>query len=469
MAQQVAGVATAPRVLAPEAPSRTGSVLLVASGAAFLAFLDATVANLAVADLRGEFAGVSVADASWVVTLYAVAFAALLAPAGRVADAIGRRTLLIAGVGAFTGFSLACAVAPSLGLLLAARALQGAAAAMMIPASLAIVLRDAPPERRAAAIGAWSAAGAMAAAAGPAVGGVLVDTLGWRSVFLVSVPVGLAILAGARQLPRGEAGGGPLPDLAGTVLLGAGIGLAAFGIGEGAAWGWADGRTLACLVGAAAAAGLALRRSFHHPAPAIETALWRGRTFRRANLASLLYGAALFPWLLVGVLVLVGAWGYSELEAGLAMTPGAVSAAIVALRAGPLVARYGARWVVAAGAFTMAGVGLWLALAISTEPRFLTLWLPGGVLLGMGMGAVSTGLSAAAALSVPPARFAAGTGLNQTARQVGGALGVAVLATMLAGGGADVGAYTDVYLFCTVASVAAGVVALGLVHEEAGA
>lgn len=442
--------------------------LVVASGAAFVAFLDATVANLAVADLRGDFAGASVADASWVITLYAVAFAALLAPSGRVADVLGRRRLLVAGVGGFTAFSLACALAPSLGVLLVARGLQGATAAMMLPASLAIVLRDAPPERRAAAIGAWSAAGALAAAAGPALGGVLVEAFGWRSVFFITVPVGLAILAGARRVPAIAGDGGRLPDALGTVLLGAGVGLAALGISRAAPWGWGDARTLACLGGAVVAVALALWRSAGHPAPAVETALWRSPAFRLANLASLLYGAMLLPWLLLGVLFLVQVWGYSVLEAGLAVTPGAVSAALVAVGVGPVVARHGPRWVVVAGAATIAGVGLWLALALPAEPRFLALWLPAGVLVGMGMGAVTTGLSSAAALSVPPARFAAGTGLNQTARQVGGALGVAALATILEGG-EGVGAYVDVYVLCTIAAAAAGVVGLGLVLEERAA
>ena len=189
------------------APRRAGGVLGVAAGAAFLALLDTTVANLAVADVQGDFAGTSVGAATWIITIYAVVFAACLAPAGRVADVVGRRTLLLAGVSAFTVLSLACALAPSLGVLLGARALQGAAAAAMIPASLAVVLADTPPERRAAAIGAWSAAGALAAAAGPAIGGVLVDTVGWRALFLINVPIGFAIVLGTRALPSGGAGG----------------------------------------------------------------------------------------------------------------------------------------------------------------------------------------------------------------------------------------------------------------------
>jgi EmrB/QacA subfamily drug resistance transporter len=432
-------------------PRRTANALAVAAGAAFLALLDTTVANLAVADVRTDFAGASIAGATWIITIYAVTFAACLAPAGRVADVIGRRTLLLAGVGGFTVMSLLCALAPSLEALLVARALQGAAAAAMIPASLAVVLADTPPERRAAAIGAWSAAGALAAAAGPALGGVLVDTVGWRSLFMINVPLGLALVYGARMIPAG-APGGRLPDAVGTVLLGVAIGAAALGIAQGPEWGWGDPATLGLLAGAALAGAAALRRSFTQATPALETRLWRERRFAAANLASLLYGAALFPWMLIGVLFLITIWDYSPLEAGLAMTPGAFVAAAVAMAA----ARRRPRPAVIGGALVLAAAGAICTLALPETPNFLGFWLPVGVLIGAGMGAITTGISTAAALSVAPERFAAAVGLNQTARQVGGALGVAALAALV---GTDLASFKDVYLFCTLATL--GVALLG--------
>ncbi len=446
------------------APQRAAGVLPVAAGAAFLALLDTTVANLAVADVRTDFAGASVGGATWIITIYAVVFAACLAPAGRVADVVGRRTLLVVGVGGFTVLSLACALAPSLGALLGARALQGAFAAAMIPASLAVVLADTPPERRAAAIGAWSAAGALAAAAGPAIGGILVDTVGWRALFLINVPVGLAIIAGARLIPAGGRGG-LLPDALGTVLLGFGVGAAALGITQGPKWGWGDPRTLGLLAGAVLAVAAALWRSFRHPRPALQTDLWRSRSFAAANVASLLYGAALFPWMLVGVLFLVGGWGYTPLEAGLAMTPGAVIAAAVALRAGPVVARRGPAAVIAVGAAVLGTAGALCAIALPQEPSFMTFWLPVGVLIGIGTGAITTGVSSAAALSVEPTRFAAAVGLNQTARMVGGALGLAALAALLAGD-PDLGTYKSIYLFCTLATLAIVAAAAWLALER---
>ena len=328
---------TADRAPALTSGVRERGVLPVAAGAAFLALLDTTVANLAVADVRTDFAGASVGGATWLITIYAVVFAALLAPAGRVADVVGRRTLLLAGVGAFTLLSLACALAPSLGCCSSARALQGAAAAAMIPASLAVVLADAPPERRAAAIGAWSAAGALAAAAGPAIGGVLVDTLGWRSLFLINVPVGLAIVAGTRLIPRGRAPAGASRTPSARSCSASGSARAALGISQGPDWGWGDARIDRCARRRRRSRSLAALIALDAPRrrPRSRPRLWRSRSFALANLASLLYGAALFPWMLVGVLFLIGVWGYSPLEAGLAMTPGAIIAAVVALRAGP--------------------------------------------------------------------------------------------------------------------------------------
>jgi MFS family permease len=213
----------------------------------------------------------------------------------------------------------------------------------------------------------------------------------------------------------------------------------------------------------------ALIRSTRHATPAIETGLWRTRSFALANLASLLYGAALFPWILVGTLFLIGAWGYSPLEAGLAMTPGAIVASVVALRAGPVVARRGPRRVIVAGALVLGTAGLLCVLALPATPSLLTFWLPVGVLIGIGTGAITTGVSTAAALSVAPPRFAAAVGLNQTGRQVGGALGVAALAALLDGridAGSGVGPYADVYLFCTIATFGVALAALWLVLEE---
>jgi MFS family permease len=209
---------------------------------------------------------------------------------------------------------------------------------------------------------------------------------------------------------------------------------------------------------------MALVRSGRVPVPAIEVGLWRSRTFAIANVASLLYGLALYPWMLLGVLVLTDVWGYSPLEAGLAMSPAAVIAAVCAVIAGRLSTRVGTRAIVVVGGTVLFAAALWIALVLPQESNFLGLWLPGGVLIGIGTGALTTGTSTAAALSVAPTRFADATGLNTTARQLGGALGIAALAVLLGGRGqiADLNDYTHVYLFCALASAGAGLAGLAL-------
>ena len=444
--------------------------LLLACGGSFLAFLDVTITNLAVPDLAGDFS-VGVTSLSWVVTLYTILFAALLAPAGRLADVVGRRRLFVAGVTTFTAASLVAAIAPTFGLLLAARAVQGVGAALMMPASLAFVLADTPPEKRPAAIGLWSASASVAAAAGPALGGVLVDTLDWRALFCINVPIGAWLSWRAWRLPATATAEsrGRLPDLVGTALIAGAVGLLVLGVTEGPTWGWGSVATIASLAVAVALGVLALLRSAHQARPAIEIGLWSNRTYASANVVSLLFGVGLYASLLLGVLYLVDVWGYSELQAGLAMTPGAVFSAAVGIAIGRSARKPSPSVLVFAGGLTIAATSAALALWLPADPHFLTAWLPGGFGLGVGMGAVSVGVSSAAALSVGPQRFAAATGLNIAARQVGGALGVALLAVILDGRapGDGAGPFLSVYWLMAGVCVAAAVVGLRLVLPAA--
>jgi EmrB/QacA subfamily drug resistance transporter len=446
-------------------PRATKSVLPIACGATFLAFLDVTVVNLAFPDLLRNFAGASVADMSWVVTAYAVLFAALLAPAGRIADVVGRRTLFLAGVVAFTLASLASALAPTLGVLIATRALQGVAAAVMIPAALGLVLAATPVERRHAAVGLWGATAALAAAVGPSLGGLLVDAFDWRAVFVINVPIGFVLAYATRRIGADvRTPGALLPDLLGTGLLASGVALVVLGTTKAGDWGWVSGATIGSLLLGAVLLGFVVVRSRRHYAPAIETRLWRNRVFAAANATSLFFGAFMYAWLLLCVLFVTLVWHYSVLKAGLAVSPGAFTAAIASVITGRLGDRRGQRIAVMSGALLCAGVGLWILFGVTTHPSFLALWLPAGLVGGAGMGAVLTGLSSTAALSVEPAQFASATGLAMTARQLGGALGIAALAALVPAGVAQPGLATfrHVFVFCICAAVLSAVAAIGL-------
>lgn len=455
-----------PSVSPPAPPAvstrRASLALFLACAGTFLSFLDATVTNLAVPPIADDF-DASLTTVSWVATAYVIPFAALLAPAGPLADAVGRARLFLIGVAVFTASSLLIALAPALPVLLGARALQGLAAALLVPASLGLVLAEIPAERRRAAIGTWSAAGALAAAAGPALGGLMVEALDWRVLFCLNLPVGLWVLIAGRKLVTGESRTGQGPDLAGGLLLALCAGSAVYGLTQGPDHGWSSVHVLAA-AGVTILAGVAtVLRALRHQPPALRLDLFRSRTFAVASGVSLAYGTALFTTMLLGVLFLTGAWDYSTLEAGLAMSPAALVTAVVGIGIGRLRVALTPRTLVAAGSALIAAATAVLALLIDTEPHFWTLWLPAGTVMGVGVGMATVGISTAAALSAAPQYFAAATGMVMAARQVGGALGIAATAVIIAevaGTGAE--PYAAVYWFATAINLAAAVGGLAL-------
>lgn len=448
--------------------ARPGTVLLLTSGATFLAFLDTTVVNVAFPALRASFSDAAVSTLSWTVSAYAVLLAALLTPAGRLADVLGRKRLFLAALAAFTVASALSAVAPNVETLILFRAVQGAAAAGMIPAALGLVLFETPPEKRAAAVGVWGAAAAMAAVVGPALGGMLIEVESWRSVFLINVPIGLGLLvAGVRSLPADRPTGHQLPDLFGTVAITAGVGLAVAGLTEGPTWGWSSARTLGALAAGAALVAFGLARSRTHAAPAVEIGLWRDRTFAWATAVSFLAGLGMFAWLLCGPLFTASIWDYSILTAALAVTHGAFASAIAATIVGRRVpARYQPAAVVV-GMLLFAANAFWMYAALGEEPAFLTVWLPTGLLGGAGLGTTMTALSTVAAGALPAPKFATGVGITLTARQLGGALGIAAAAVILTERGLTSAlGFREVFLFTGVSALTAALAGLGLARSQ---
>lgn len=446
----------------PRAPY--GMVLLLACGATFMGILDSTAVSVALPNLRRDFTSSSLSGLSWVLTIYTVSFAAVLAPAGRLADAVGRARLFRFGVVLFAITSLGCALAPGLGVLLAMRGLQGACAAVMVPASLAIILTDSPPARRTAAIGAWSAAAAAGAATGPLIGGVLIGAGGWRAVFLINLPLGILLGVLASRLPRQvEVRWERIPDLRGILLLGGGAGLVAFGVANGATWTWTDSRTMVCLAGGVGMLMATVRRSRRHPRPALEMSLWGIRTFAVANLVSVFFGAFMYAWFLMGSLFLSAVWGYSETEAGLAMAPAAVTGAVVSVAVGHGIADRYPRTTVLIGSLAFAGGAFWQSVALPVEPRFLQLWLPTVMLCGAGIGATLPAIANASVSAVAPARFAGATGMNMAVRQLGGSLGLAALATIVSTRGlTGPEPFADVATFTAYVAILAALAGIGL-------
>jgi EmrB/QacA subfamily drug resistance transporter len=450
---------------------RTGArALLIASAATFLAYLDVTVVNVAFPDLQRDFAGTSLTTLSWNVTAYAVAFAALLAPLGRIADIRGRRSVFVGGMVLFAAASALAAAAPSVGLLIAARLIQGVGAGAMIPAALGIVLSTAAPEKRAQAVGIWGAAGSLAAAAGPTIGGLLVDGFGWRAVFLANLPIAaLAIFAALRWLPALAPRPERRPDVAGAVLFVTALGVLVVGLTQAGPWGWTDPGTLALLTGGAVLAAIALARAARHAAPAVEVGLFAHRRFAYAAAGSLLAGAGLFTWLLFGVLYLTEVWHYDILTTGFALSPGALASVAASLAAGRFAQQGKAGQVIVAGALITGITGIAFALLVPEDPAYLAVWLPAGLISGTGWGLLMTGVVAAGASALPPERFAAGTGLSLTARQVGGAIGIAIGASILSSAAHPVDGLTTVFALCGAFALLAVVAGALIVKETAHA
>lgn len=453
---------------------RRWKVMAVTAVAVFMGFLDVTIVNVAFPDIERDFAEASRADLSWVLNAYNIVFAALLVPAGRIADLVGRRRMFLVGVSSFVTASVLCGVASSPEGLVAARVLQAAAGAILVPTSLALLLPEFPPERRATAVAIWSATGAVAAALGPSLGGVLVDQLGWRWVFFANVPIGLAALVpAARVLRETRDPDAALPDALGSVLLVAGVGLLALGIVKGSDWGWDSARVLGALAGAAVLVPAVVLRSATQQAPVIELSLFRARSFAVANAGMFAFSTAFYALLLCNVLFLTQVWAYSILTAGFAVTPGPLTAALTAPLAGRLSDRFGQRVVALPGALLFTAGCALFAHGMDATPDYAAEYLIPTMLTGAGVGFSFASWGSAAVAEMPPARFATGSAVLSCVRQIGAVLGIAALVAVLEAApvGDPLSGFVDAWTMMAVAGgvVAALAIALGRVRALAPA
>ena len=456
-------------------PARYGAVFAVVCAGIVCVNLDMFIVNVAIPSIGRSFGGANLANLSWVLNAYAIVFAALLVPAGRAADLIGRRAAFLTGMVVFGVASAACAVAPDVWVLVGARVVQAAGGALLMPASLGLLLAAARPERRTGTIRAWTSVGGAAAALGPVIGGALVAA-SWHWVFLVNVPiVAIAVIAGLRLLTPDSAAAArvgltaqrteALPDTLGAAVFTVAIGALALALVKSDDWGWASPATIGLIVAAVILVALFIRRSATHPSPVIELHLLRRPIFATATAANVVFGTAFGAMLLLVTLWCQDVWGWSALRTGLGVAPGPLLVPFWSIAAGPLARKIGPGPVAAVGcAIYAAGCVFW-RLNLSLTPDYPAHMLPGMLLTGTGVGLTLPTLVSAAVSAVPPNRFATGSGIVTMARQVGIVLGVSVLVTVLghpAGAGA-LPAFQRATVVLAVTAFAAGLVDLLLI------
>lgn len=453
------------------------AVLLVAVFGAFLAFLDSTIVNIAFPAIQTYFRGQDIGSLSWVLNGYNIAFAAFLVAGGKMADLLGRKRTFIFGVVVFTAASALCAIAPTVEWLILYRVLQGIGAAVLVPASLALVVESFDAARRAHGVSLWGSAAAIASGLGPPIGGALIDAFSWRWVFLVNLPLGLvAVIVARRGLVESRASGRRrMPDWRGAVLIAVSLGLSTLGLVKGPDWGWLSPATIGSMAtGAAAMVGF-VWSSRRHPAPLINPSLLRIRSYVVGNVLTIVGSAGFYAYLLTHVLFLHYVWGYSLLRAGMAITPAAFVAAVAAALLGRVADRHGYRMIVVIGALIWTSSLLWYLYRVGSTPNFVGEWLPGQLLQGLGVGATLPLLGSAALSGLSAASgYATASAVVTSARQVGSVIGIALL-VVLVGTPTRASAEEALHRGWTLAAVCFGAVAIGGVflgrtrRSEAGA
>lgn len=405
------------------------SLLAVCTGF-FVIQLDATVVNVALPDIAHSL-GASLSHLQWVVDAYTLSLAGLMLTAGSLADRLGARRVFTLGMVVFTAGSFACSLAPGLGFLVAARVIQGLGAAALLPSSLALIVHQFPDHQgRARALGAWGAAGSVGVAAGPVLGGVLIAAVGWRAIFLINVPIGLLeiwlLLAFVPEAPRRQ----PEPmDGGGLVLSVVALGLVTAAFIEAGALGWHDALPALLLVVGLAVAVAFVRVERALRAPMLPLSLFSSRPFSAAVVVGLCFNLSLYGALLCLSIYLQQTRGDSALRTGLLLLPMAVMVALGSVVSGRLTGRTGHRVPMLIG--LLIGAAGALVLAQVSSHTSVTVIVVGTLALGLCSIAMPA-MSSLAVGAAPSARAGLASGVLNSARQSGGALGVAVLGSLLA-------------------------------------
>ncbi|MCW2632706.1 MAG: EmrB/QacA subfamily drug resistance transporter [Pseudonocardia sp.] len=406
-------------------------VLLICCSSLFIVSMDNTIVNLALPAIQRDL-GSSVSGLQWTIDAYIVVLAGLLMLAGSTADRVGRRRVFQVGLVMFAIGSLLCSVAPNIGSLIAFRAVQAIGGAMLNPVAMSIITNTfTEPRERARAIGMWGAVAGVSMAIGPLVGGVLVDTVGWRSIFWINVPVTVvAFVLAARFVPESRAARPRRIDLFGQLLIAVTLVALTFGIIEGSGYGWGSPLIVGCFVVAAAAAiGLVAVES-RSPEPLIDPRFFRSIPFSSAVVTAVCAFAALAGFLFLNALYLQNVRGYTPLQAGLLTLPMAAMAALFPLLSGRIVGTRGSRIpLLVGGAGIVVGTGLLFAVIAPDTP--LPVLMLAYVVFGIGFGMVNAPITNAAVSGMPLAQAGVASAVASTSRQIGTALGVAVIGALV--------------------------------------
>jgi EmrB/QacA subfamily drug resistance transporter len=407
---------------------RKGWTLALASLGLFMVALDTLVVTTALPVIRLDLAA-SLPDLEWTVNVYNLAFACLLLTGAALGDRFGRRRMFAIGLSVFTAASAAAALSPSVGALIAARAMQGAGAALVMPLTLTLISAAFPAEKRGAAIGLWGGIAGLAVAAGPVVGGAVVDGINWHWIFWLNVPIGLALVP--LGLARLTESFGPRPqlDLVGLPLAAAGMFGLTWGLVRATTVGWGSPEVVAAFAAGAALVAAFLAWERRARSPMLPLALFRHRGFSASNAVSFFMYAGLFGTLFLMAQFLQSALGYSPLQAGVRLLPWTATPMVIAPLAGGLADRYGNRPFMVVG-MVMQAVGLgWVALIASPDVGYLQLGIALTV-AGVGTSLCFPTVANCVMGSVPPQEAGVASGTNSSLRELGGVFGVAVLAAV---------------------------------------
>jgi EmrB/QacA subfamily drug resistance transporter len=399
--------------------------------ALFMIMLDNTVVNVALPAIKADL-GITTSELEWTVAAYALTFASLLLTGGKLGDLLGRRLIFVIGLVVFTLSSLACGLSSSAPELIGARAIQGIGAALMMPATLSIISATFAVRERGTAIGIWAGVSAVALAIGPLLGGLITEHISWNWIFYVNVPIGvLAVVSAFVVVPESrDTSHEQRLDLAGLLTSGIGLFALVYALIEANNYGWGSARILGLFVVAAVALTAFVLLEMHQRLPLLDLTLFRSGTFAGANLVAILVTLAMFGIFVFFPIYMQTFRGWSPTQAGAALLPWTLMVVIFAPIAGKLSDHVGSRWLIAGGMSVVAVCCLWL----STVTLHSSFWhmLPGFILGGLGMSFVMTPMSAAAMGAAPVAKAGVASGVLNTFRQVGVALGIGITGAIVA-------------------------------------